>query len=527
MIDRKAFNEKQWLIVIAIAGVLINYYFPLALFPLTDLDEGAYSGVTREMFMRGDWLSTYLNGEPWYEKPILMYWMQSIGVAFFGVNEWGFRLPSAVASSIWFYWIYRFCCKEYDELVAIFAVIITSMAIGTAFIYKAAIPDPFLTLFITIVLFDIYRFYLCAAEKDDSQLQPKVLIIRAFIFMGLGVLAKGPVAVVIPTAVAGIFFLLQGKLLTLIKAAFNPMGWLLLLLIILPWHIYQYIHYGEAFINDYFLKHNVGRFATSLDGHAGNFLYYVVSIFLLSFPFWRWIVAGLKSGFVSLKTHKIEPLTSFLMIWFLVVIGFFTMASTKLPHYLMYGMAPIFILAASKVKTHLPSRWGLLIAGITFSILILSLPFLLEYIAPIQPEPFYKDALISATDAIDFWFVALLLVCILACMILSVIKIHHYKKIALLGLLVSAQLSFLLMPLILNYQQKPLKEAAFYAIENDIYPVMWGMNMPSFSVYAKRIVPKRKPEVGEWVITETNQLEKIQPVVVGFEKGGISLVKVE
>jgi len=218
----KPLNEQRWLVMIAVVGVLLNYYFPLALFPLTDLDEGAYAGVTRE---------------------------------------------------------------EYDEIVAIFAVIITSMAIGTAFIYKAAIPDPFLTLFITIAIFDIYRFYQWT-ENPNGKAKPNYLIIRVFVFMGLGVLAKGPIAIVLPTAVAGIFFILQGKLPSLMKAIFNPLGWLLLLLIVLPWHFYQYYNYGEMFINDYFLKHNVGRFSTSLDGHAGNLLYYILSIFLLVFSLW-------------------------------------------------------------------------------------------------------------------------------------------------------------------------------------------------------------------------------------------------
>jgi len=520
----KPLNEQRWLVMIAVVGVLLNYYFPLALFPLTDLDEGAYAGVTREMFMRGDWLSTYLNGEPWFEKPILMYWMQSIGVAFFGVNEWGFRMPSAIASSIWFYVIYRFCCKEYDEIVAIFAVIITSMAIGTAFIYKAAIPDPFLTLFITIAIFDIYRFYQWT-ENPNGKAKPNYLIIRVFVFMGLGVLAKGPIAIVLPTAVAGIFFILQGKLPSLMKAIFNPLGWLLLLLIVLPWHFYQYYNYGEMFINDYFLKHNVGRFSTSLDGHAGNLLYYILSIFLLSFPFWGWIISGIKAGLLTLKKPSENPLSNFLIIWFLVVIGFFTMASTKLPHYLMYGMVPLFILAASKIPARSPSRWGMFIAGVGFTLLIFSLPFILERIGPLQSDAFYRDALLDATDSVNFAFISVLLACLAACLLLSVVNIHHYKKIALTGLLVSFQLSFVLMPVIINYQQKPLKQAALYAVENDINPVMWGMNMPSFSVYAKRIVPKRKPQTGEWVVMETNKLDKIESFIVAFEKGGISLVR--
>lgn len=509
-------SEDQWLWILATTAVLTNYLLCVALFPLTDLDEGAYAGVTREMFVRGDWLSTYLNGEPWFEKPILMYWMQSIGVWLFGVNEWGFRLPSAVASALWFFIIYRFVAAEVNRHVGLIAALVTMTALGTTFIYKAAIPDPFLSLLITATVFDLYRHW--------KQPRP-ILVYRAFIWMGLGVLAKGPVAIVIPSLIAGAFYLIHNKFWLLFRAALNPIGWILILLIVVPWHWYQYYLFGDQFIDDYFFKHNVGRFTSSLDGHAGNLFFYLFSLFLLSFPFWKPLVFALKNMFSKFRSRELTPLQWLLIIWFLVVLGFFTLASTKLPHYLMYGMVPIFILIAMHLEEHGLGVWNFLITGVSFSAIILSLPFLLEWLAPQQKE-FYRLALAEASAAAD---VSFFLTLALSAAMLGLVALYIKKstlRSLLLGLIVSLQTSWILMPTVLNLQQLPLKQAALIAAKEDIHPVMWGMNMPSFSVYAQRITPREKPKPGMWVITYTHRLEELGNTEQAYEKGGISLAKV-
>ena len=85
-----------------LAGTLLGrLVFALPLFsfllclggaPLFDVDEGAFSEATREMFERGDFLFTYLNGAPRFDKPIFIYWLQAIGYLIFGAPSplfWG------------------------------------------------------------------------------------------------------------------------------------------------------------------------------------------------------------------------------------------------------------------------------------------------------------------------------------------------------------------------------------------------------------------------------------------------------
>src|SRR4029079_869765 len=89
------------LALVVVAAIALSLFFKLGHAPLFDVDEGAFSEATLEMFQRGDFLSTYLNGEPRYDKPILIYWLQAASVSVLGVSELAFRLPSALCAAVW------------------------------------------------------------------------------------------------------------------------------------------------------------------------------------------------------------------------------------------------------------------------------------------------------------------------------------------------------------------------------------------------------------------------------------------
>src|SRR6185503_12730658 len=91
-------RRAKWLTAVA---VLASFFWMLGAAPLFDVDEDAFSQATVEMFQRGDFLSTYLNGQPRYDKPILVYWLQAAAVAVLGPTEWAFRLPSALCAAGW------------------------------------------------------------------------------------------------------------------------------------------------------------------------------------------------------------------------------------------------------------------------------------------------------------------------------------------------------------------------------------------------------------------------------------------
>src|SRR5690348_3997933 len=142
--------KARWL---AAAVVATSFFWMLGGAPLFDVDEGAFSQATLEMFQRGDFLSTYLNGEPRYDKPILIYWLQAASVALFGVSELAFRLPSALCAAIWAGLTFLFARRSFGARRALAAAGIMSTSLGVYIIGRAATADALLNMLIAASLF--------------------------------------------------------------------------------------------------------------------------------------------------------------------------------------------------------------------------------------------------------------------------------------------------------------------------------------------------------------------------------------
>ena len=142
---------------LALALPLFAFLVRLGAAPLFDVDEGAFSEATREMFERGDFLLTYLDGENRFDKPILIYWLQAIGYLLFGATEWAFRLPSALAAAAWSYATWYFARKHFGPDTALAALLVAATALGPFAIGRAATADALLNLLLVLTLFDAWR----------------------------------------------------------------------------------------------------------------------------------------------------------------------------------------------------------------------------------------------------------------------------------------------------------------------------------------------------------------------------------
>ena len=84
------------------------FFYGLGAFGLVGADEPRYAQVAREMLARHDWVTPYLYGQPWLEKPALLYWGQMLGYKLWGVGDVPARLPSAVLATLMVFFIYFF-----------------------------------------------------------------------------------------------------------------------------------------------------------------------------------------------------------------------------------------------------------------------------------------------------------------------------------------------------------------------------------------------------------------------------------
>ena len=506
-------QQRPVLFALLLISIFLSFFLNLHAVPLFDLDEGAFSEATREMFERGDFISTYLNGQPRYDKPILIYWLQAASVAVFGVNEFAFRLPSAIMAGIWvmviFFWVSRFT----NVTTGFFAALITATTLEVTVIGRAATADALLNCIITATMLTLFGYY---RERR------KTWLYLAFALMGLGFLTKGPVAVVIPAVVSGLFCLLRGQWRFWLQSVFNVRGMVLFLVIALPWYVVQTIKEGWPFIEGFFLRHNVERFSEPMHGNSGALFYYVPVVLVAVIPY----TAVLLAALTRVRSLWRDDLFLFCMLWFGFVLLVFSFSGTKLPHYILYGLPGLFILMADRIQS-LKSHGAALSVPLVFFVCLLFLPELLGLALKTVDDDFLRARLAGYEDYVGWGYRLFFLAAIALCVAAIVRRpLPVGPSLGVAGAASVVSMGLFVVPLVAQLLQQPLKEAGELVRGKPWTVVMWGMNTPSFSVYARRVVEKRRPEAGEVVLTKTTRLERLGAHEVLYAKHGIVLARV-
>lgn len=483
---------------------------------LFDVDEGAFTEATREMIVSRDWWHTTLNGVDRFDKPIAIYWLQAFSASFLELNEFAFRLPSAIAGWIASLALAYFAYEKWGGRAAFLAAVISATSLGPWAMARTATADALLGLFFVLIFLDLWR---ALANRNLFHVR------RLAVWIALGLLVKGPVAIVVPLGTLCVYALFssvdRSHMRTMI---FDKWSWVLLIAISLPWYLYAYLRHGQNFIEGFLLKHNVERFTGSLEGHSGQWFYFLIALPLLWLP---WSAMWIKSLF-NFSSHWKEPFLKFSWIWFGFVFCFFTLANTKLPHYLLYaGPSMCFLILQSALGANKKTwilTWLLAIVGFVF---LIGLPdYLLNHVSMIGND-YYKVLLENAppTDTSNWMFVLPLVVLLFTTWGPVLKKFQSFKLtdatvlgFTIFALFQAGVLSLLVLPWWSQVLQAPVHALAMKFRNSSVTVVQWGVHLPSFASYRLAEAPKREPIPGElalvknirphwpleWEIVETN-----------------------
>jgi 4-amino-4-deoxy-L-arabinose transferase-like glycosyltransferase len=508
------FKQPNFVVFALVA--FLSFFYQIHAVPLFDVDEGAFSQATREMFLRGDFLSTYLNNQPRHDKPIFIYWLQALSVASFGVNEFAFRLPSALAATLWMLAIFVLTRRILDNKTAWLATLFAATSLEIATIGKAATADATLNLCITASMLSLYHFL-------HSQ-QPKFLYFSAF-WSGIGFLTKGPIALVIPAIVSLLHCGIAGRWRVWRKMATNLTAWGVFATVALPWYGVQYLRQGSEFIENFFLHHNVARFQQGLEGHTGAFWYYLPILLLGVLPYSIALIYTL----LQFKQLIKNEFARYLLLWFGFVFIFFSLSATKLPHYIIYGYTPLFILMAIYfAQESQPSRshWLLLPARL-FLLLLLALPQLLALSLPHIQDVFVQAMLENPLQYFSPLYYGTVAIGLFYLIYLGwTSTLTNSSKLILSGIIINFILVTFILPIVATVQQQPIKQAALISQQFSEDVVLWRLHTPSFSVYRGKIAERRDPRVGELVLTKTHFLTELKHYQVIYQQNGVTLAKV-
>ena len=484
-------------------------------FLLFDHDEGAFSEATRGMFERGDFITTYLNDRIRFDKPILIYWLQAASVAAFGTDVWVFRLPSALAGILWVLAIFAFTRRVTDQQTAIAAALMAATAAGINAITHVATADGLLNMILATTMLAMYLY---------SQAPSRGLLVGIYVLMALGTLTKGPVAVAIPFLAGGLFYLSSGYRREFLRAIFYIPGWIIFLLIAAPWYIAAYQIHGQEFIDGFFMKHNVNRFNNAMEGHDGGLLFYPMVLPFILAPFGGLLIRILPSIKTTLTGG--DHLNRFLWIWFLVVLVLFSLASTKLPHYILYGVTPLIILMA-RYRNWLQSRGLAAVFPLILFGLMVAFPLLIPIVEARLTNPIEIATAQRAAEYFNTDFVILAgLGTIVALAFIFWKRFSPWFGLVLAGVVQSVLLWFLFIPTFSETQQRPVWDAAMFAKELGEPVVTQSIDMPSFNVYLDTWTERRRLQPGEVGFAREDRVKRIEhPFDVLYQSGPIMIIR--
>jgi len=492
--------------------------------PLFDVDEGAFSEATRELVVGHDWGSTTLNGVDRFDKPILVYWLQAISLKTFGVTEFATRLPSALCAFIWCLALGQFAWRRYGPQVAIAAAGILATSLGPMLIGRAATADSLLNMLLALSTLDLWR------HLENGRDAPRR---RAFAWIGLGLLAKGPVALLIPAAAAGLWLLFGRDRSRLVRLVSDRRAWLLMIAIAAPWYAYALWRHGMAFVDGFLLHHNLERFTGSMEGHAGSLFYYVEMLPALMMPWTPMLVPIVW----HLRTRWKEPLGRFLLLWLVFVVVFFSLSGTKLPHYVLYGFTPLMLLAAQElVVVKRGVRIALFLTILTCVVAGAASPWIARYVGSQTHDALYQTLLSTAPSAPWVWL-ALPIGLLVFALTIWIPNVRHYLTEAdgavAAALLSTAWLIVAVMPWWGQTLQDPIRTLARTVpiaqlnLQDPEKVVQWKLHQPSVAFYLGQTVERAEPTGGEWALTRVDRLtpQDLAHVEIVQQVRGYALVR--
>lgn len=323
-------RARPWLPLLAL---VVIYPAWTSAFGLYGPDEPRYASIARAMARTGDWITPRLDGDPWLEKPPLLYWMSAIGYSVGLGPETAPRVPMALGSMAFLVGFGLYLRRWMEDRQAFLAACILATSAGWIAYSNVAVTDvPLSACFAMGMLVSL-------AWIEGGRARDALL---AGVFFGFAILAKAlvPVALAAPL----VWF-----------ARHRWRQWPLVigatLAVALPWYWAITAREGWAFIDELFIRHHLQRYMSDGLQHVQPFWFYVPALLGLVAP-WTWLLV---------RVPWRDARWRFFVVWLAFGFLVFSSSANKLPGYLLPLLPAVAVLMAAGVKPG--ARWPFAVAG--------------------------------------------------------------------------------------------------------------------------------------------------------------------
>lgn len=331
-------------LLLGFAGLLIGRLD----FALVEPDETRNVQIGLEMARSGDFVLPTRHGDPYLDKPAMLFWAMATSFRWFGESAWAARLPVALACWGTVAAIVLLGGARLGRAAGWIGGALLATSIGFTLLGRFVVTDALLTCFVAWGALSLHRGTVCGSWR-------RVWWLIAGAALGAGILTKGPVAPVLVLPPWLVWMWLEGRFTR--REIGSSIWWIVPMIAIpLPWFLSIVLREPEHF-RHFFWEHNVLRYTQAFN-HQEPWWFYVPVLFLGMFPA-SLLIPSLVLHVTS-RDRRLRGVRSsdegYLWLWACWVIGFFSLSACKLPTYIVPALPPLALLMGRFVSVVLLSR---------------------------------------------------------------------------------------------------------------------------------------------------------------------------
>lgn len=391
-----------------IGAILLTRLISLEMLPLFDKTEARYGEIARIMFETKNWVTPYFDyNVPFWGKPPLHTWITAISFEWFGISEFTARLPHFICGLMTLLILYRFTFQYHGQKTAMISTLILCSSVGFIAAIGMVMTESALILSTTLAMSSFWNHY------QQNSRHSGLLFFGA---LALGMLIKGPVAVVLVVIALMMWSLTTGVFIRAVKSLPWVSGLAVFFVICLPWYVWAEIR-SPGFINYFIVGEHIQRFlepgwtgdlyGNGHDQYRGKiWLFWIAAAFPWSFviliSFAQWVNKKCSTQKHDIhNTHK-GPVSSYLISWMIAPMILFTFSGNILMSYVLPGFSAMAILTAKEIS--LNSKFKVL-ATLPLAFVVMGLIVYALKLVPIksQAELLGKDRSFPQEAQLFYW----------------------------------------------------------------------------------------------------------------------------
>ena len=321
--------------------------------PLLEPQEPRYAEIPRQMLNEGCLLVPVLHGEPYLDKPPLLYWLVMGSYAVFGVHDWAARLVPGLVGVLTVLLTYLWGRRAVGERGGLCGALVLCLSAGFVYRQRMLNMDGLLCLWMTAALAAAH-----AALTAGPSLRRRWWLLAA-LACGLGLLTKGPVALVLVLTPLVLYSRLDTRCPRLALRDWAIFV-LLALIVAAPWYVAVMVQMPD-FAYTFFWRHHVERFLAPFDHEKPAWFY--LPILLAGLLPWALLLPGFARYLVRrpLRAARRRPAAlGFFLLPALWCLLFFSASGCKRPAYILPALPALALALGCYLSVLLPRGPGML-----------------------------------------------------------------------------------------------------------------------------------------------------------------------